>query len=298
VPIVYPQPKLTLTGSDVLVLEADPDAVYIDDGATCNDHMNGDISEAVVVSGTDYPDYKRPGEYHICFDCTNKHGTAADQLCRRVLVHDTTCPACTVTGEPTTAEDPLLIEASFTYTDSGATCSDSLQPGVALTVESTVHSTGLLSPTVETTAANVNTEVVGTYVVEYRAKDAAGNYNDEHCQGAQSYKRYVEVVDTLKPVIGLHLDGRLLQHGAGGVNNPAEEEYSRMLTPDFMTDLASLVAEQGTDALGNAWVTAGIAAVVAGIAAVVFLAVSTRGEATERVRGGVGVVGNADLEFV
>ena len=53
-PIVYPPPILTLTGGDDhLFLEADPTSVYTDAGATCSDTTEGDISEAVIVSGAE-----------------------------------------------------------------------------------------------------------------------------------------------------------------------------------------------------------------------------------------------------
>jgi hypothetical protein len=122
--------------------------------------------------------------------------------------------------------------------------------------------------TVETTNT-VDVDNVGDYVVTYRAMDAAGNYNDGSCEGSQSYERRVKVVDTLKPVIGLHVNGRLIRHGAGGVSdeisggvsNPAEELYANMLAQN-----AALMTEQGTSTQGSAWATAGIVAVVAGVA--------------------------------
>ncbi|MAT60762.1 MAG: hypothetical protein CMH41_03750 [Micrococcales bacterium] len=247
-PIVYPPPAISLAGSDHLFLEANATAVYTDAGAMCSDATDGDISEAVVVSGADYPDYKIPGTYRICFDCTNKYGVLAPKLCRTLAVRDTICPVCTVNP------GPEVVEASFTYTDAGATCSDSLHPGAMLTVE---------------TSNTVNVDVVGDYVVTYRAKDAAGNYNDGSCQGSQSYERHVKVVDTLKPVIGLHMDGKLIHHGAGGVSdgtsgsvsNPAEEYYANMLTQG-----AALMTKQGISTQGSVWVAAGIVAVVAGVA--------------------------------
>jgi hypothetical protein len=248
-PIVYPPPILTLTGGDDhLFLEADPTSVYTDAGATCSDTTEGDISEAVIVSGADYPDYTAPAAYTICYNCKNKHGSSATELCRTIAVRDTTCPVCTINA------GPEVVEASFPYTDTGAKCTDSLHPGVELAV---------------VVQSSVNTEVVGDYQVIYRAQDVAGNFNDGSCQGSAVYSRTVKVVDTLKPVIGLHLDGKLVHHGAGGVSdsgtgalsNPSEQYYKDMLSQE-----AALMAEQHTSATDSAWMAAGILAVVAGVA--------------------------------
>jgi len=247
-PIVSPPPILTLTGGDKLLLEADPTNVYTDAGATCSDTADGDISEAVIVSGADYPDYTAPAAYEICYNCKNKRGSSAPQLCRTISVRDTICPVCTINA------GPEVVEASFPYTDTGAKCTDSLHPGVELLVA---------------VQNSVNTEVVGDYQVTYKAQDAAGNFNDGSCQGSTEYSRTVKVVDTLKPVIGLHLDGKLVHHGAGGVSdtgtgglsNPSEQYYKDMLSQE-----AALMAEQHTSAADSAWMAAGILAVVAGVA--------------------------------
>merc|ERR1711918_301085 len=79
----------------------------------------------------------------------------------------------------------------------------------------------------------VNTEKVGTYVVTYRIKDKAGNWNDGKCKGSKHYKRTVTVKDTLKPVIGQ--------------GNPA----------------AKLMAETSSV---NGWIVGAIASAVAGVA--------------------------------
>ena len=99
----------------------------------------------------------------------------------------------------------------------------------------------------------VNTEKVGTYVVTYRIKDKAGNWNDGKCKGSKHYKRTVTVKDTLKPVIHLKF-GRNTFHkskatdkGVNGQRNPA----------------ARLMAETSSV---NGWIVGAIASAVAGVA--------------------------------
>merc|ERR1712146_763263 len=51
-----------------------------------------------------------------------------------------------------------------------------------------------------------NVDVTGTYVITYRVKDSAGNWNDgqgTNCRGAAQYRRKVTVIDSLKPVLAL-----------------------------------------------------------------------------------------------
>ena len=62
----------------------------------------------------------------------------------------------------------------------------------------------------------MDTTKVGVYTISYRTQDAAGNFNDGPCSGSATYTRTITVVDTLKPVIGLHLGGKLINHGSGG----------------------------------------------------------------------------------
>merc|ERR1712100_416334 len=60
----------------------------------------------------------------------------------------------------------------------------------------------------------------GTYIVTYRAQNTVGLWNDDsNCRGgANTYKRTVTVVDTLKPVITLKYGGSntIVAQGSSG----------------------------------------------------------------------------------
>ena len=71
------------------------------------------------------------------------------------------------------------MEAKSTYTDAGASASDTLDGNLTVTSVSTV-----------------NTDVVGNYSVIYSVSDVNGN-------AADSVVRTVSVVDTTKPLITL-----------------------------------------------------------------------------------------------
>lgn len=179
-------PVLTLHGSDSMQLEA-RHGLYQDQGASCSDSIEGDLSANVYVSGTSFPDLTMPGTYTIHYHCENAKHQSAPPLKRTVVVRDTLCPTCIV------APGPEKIEASFPYTDAGATCTDSLA--------------GALTPT---TYNGVDVEKTGTYTVTYRVKDTSGNWNDGQCTGSKAYVRTVKVIDTLRPVIGLKYAGKLV----------------------------------------------------------------------------------------
>ena len=83
---------------------------------------------------------------------------------------DDTAPVITVTGD-----NPATVELGATYTDAGATASD----------------TDDASPTV-TSSGTVDTDTLGTYTITYTAIDAAGN--------SSTATRTVNVVDTTAPV--------------------------------------------------------------------------------------------------
>jgi len=185
-PTPFMLPVLTMFGSDSIVLEA-RHGLYQDQGASCSDSIEGDISDDVYLSGDSFPELSLPGTYTIHYSCENTKQQAAPPLTRTVVVRDTLCPTCVI------APGPQKIEASFPYTDAGATCTDTLS--------------GVLTPTVYN---GVDVEKTGVYTVTYRVKDGAGNWNDGQCTGTKPYVRTVKVIDTLRPVIGLKYAGKLV----------------------------------------------------------------------------------------
>jgi hypothetical protein len=225
------KPIITILGKDIMTIEATHDANYVDDGATCSDQVDGVISQDVEVSG-DVVNLSKPATYNINYNCKDAAGNKADTIRRRVVVRDTTCPTCVVNGAT-----KVTREASFTYNDAGAVCTDSISLGTNKEV--------VTNP--------VNTEKVGTYVVTYRIKDKAGNWNDGKCTGAKQYKRTVTVKDTLKPVIHLKFGSNTFHKSAAtdkGVNGQANPA-------------AKLMAETSSV---NGWIVGAIASAVAGVA--------------------------------
>jgi hypothetical protein len=216
-----------------MTLEAARGLGYSDQGAGCIDEYGTDLSTHVRVSGAIFPSGWRVGTFQINYDCaTPQTGVSAVTANRTVVVRDTTCPICKVSPGPTT------VETSFPYVDAGAVCSDTVD--------------GVLKNVVVTDTVDVERE--GTYFVTYRALDGAGNWNDGACRGSTKYIRTITVVDTLKPVVALHYNGKILSHshtadyGTNGQPNPAVAKYGSFMEEAGRSIFITLVAAIGIGA--------------------------------------------------
>merc|ERR1712188_262661 len=191
-------PIIQILGSDQMTLEATHQGNYIDDGATCSDQVDGVISQNVEVSG-DVVNLSKVGTYTITYNCKDSANNAAPAARRTVVVAQTSCPRCHVFGFPT-----VKHEASFPYADAGAACSDVIDG----TTATECYAQWPNNPTQvsnDCTARLVDTETTGTYIIEYKATNTVGLTNtDDHCRGGPiEYKRTVNVLDTLRPIISL-----------------------------------------------------------------------------------------------
>jgi hypothetical protein len=113
-------PIIDLMGPEVRTLEASLTEEYLDDGATCSDHVDGVLSHAVEVSGS-VVNRRVPGNYTIKYDCQDLSGNVANQVTRTVVVEDDDCPVITMEGD-----EVVELESGFQWIDPGATATDSL----------------------------------------------------------------------------------------------------------------------------------------------------------------------------
>merc|ERR1712167_426368 len=124
-------PIIQILGSDQMTLEATHQGNYIDDGATCSDQVDGVISQNVEVSG-DVVNLSKVGTYTITYNCKDSANNAAPAATRTVVVAQTSCPKCTIAGTgAVTNSHNIVHEASFPYTDPGASCSDVIDGDVS-----------------------------------------------------------------------------------------------------------------------------------------------------------------------
>ncbi len=161
-------PVITVLGSNPTTVEAG--TTYTDAGATALDNYDGDITSS--ISTTNPVNTAVLGTYTVTYTVSDSSGNS-DTETRTVTVVDTIAPVLTVLGS-----NPTTVEAGTTYTDAGATATDSFE--------------GDLTSSISTTNP-VNTAVLGTYTVTYTVSDSSGN--------SDTATRTVTVVDTIDPVI-------------------------------------------------------------------------------------------------
>ena len=148
-------PIITLKGEPEITIEAG--YVYSDQGATATDAGDGDLSEAIKITGE--VDSYNPGSYEIRFDVEDSAGNEALTITRTVIVVDTTHPVITLAGEVM-----VKLVVGSNYEDEGATATDSLD--------------GDLTPQIKVTG-KVDVNKVGEYLIKYSVVDAAGNSSAE-----------------------------------------------------------------------------------------------------------------------
>jgi len=167
---------VTLVGDQTMFIESSR-KTYIDQGATGHDNVDGQIR--IRSKGADKVNLAILGNYKVKYTCTNSVGMKTIKE-RIVIVHHADCPACQLV-----AESSETIEASFPFVDHAKLeCADFMN-------------------VTKRVSGRVNVERAGTYVVTYSATDESGNTNE--CKGNYpKLTRRITVVDTLKPVIGLH----------------------------------------------------------------------------------------------
>ena len=162
-------PVITLLGDDPVTIEVGD--TYTDAGATATDNYDGDITSSIeTVSNVDTAVV---GTYTVRYNVSDASGNAALEVTRTVTVVDTTIPVITLLGD-----DLVILEVGVTYTDAGATATDNYDGDITSSIE---------------TISNVDTAIVGTYVVTYDVSDANGN-------AAVTVTRTVIVEDNLSAV--------------------------------------------------------------------------------------------------
>jgi uncharacterized repeat protein (TIGR01451 family) len=158
-------PVITLNGDNTATVECHTS--YTDPGATAFDAC---LNASVPVTTSGSVDVNTPGTYTITYTATD--GGRTSTATRVVTVVDTIPPTITINGA-----NPVTVECHTSYTDAGATASDSCAGSLAVT-----------------TSGSVNVNIPGTYTITYTATDGP------HTTTAT---RSVVVLDTIAPVITL-----------------------------------------------------------------------------------------------
>ena len=161
-------PTITILGDNPVTIEAG--STYNDAGATATDNYNNDVTSSITVSST--VDSNTIGSYTVTYTVSDASGNQATAV-RTVIVEDSTPPTIALIGS-----NPVSVEAGSSYTDAGATATDSYDGDLTASI---------------TTTSDVDINTVGTYTVTYAVSDSSAN--------SATASRTVNVVDTTAPVI-------------------------------------------------------------------------------------------------
>ena len=170
-------PVMMLNGNSSTTIQgATP---YIDAGVSITDNFDSTsvLMSRLQVTGLNLVNTSRPAGtgFLISYAVSDTSGNKAHSLTRTVTVIDTIPPVITITGN-----NFVTVEAATSYTDAGATATDTLDGTDAVTSTNDVN---LYPP---------STPI--DYSVVYNAQDNAGNQ-------ATPQTRTVHVIDTTPPVI-------------------------------------------------------------------------------------------------
>ncbi len=157
--------QLEVTGQSPMTLEVFD--TYIEQGAV----ITGDnaSSYTLVISGT--VNTNLLGEYIITYNVIDENLDIVKTSTRVVNVVDTTNPEIVLRGDSI-----INIEVFGTYSEHGVIVTDNFDLNPNLVISGTV-----------------DTDVVGTYIIEYSVTDLSGNQTIE--------TRTVNIVDTTKPTV-------------------------------------------------------------------------------------------------
>ncbi|HYH97424.1 choice-of-anchor A family protein, partial [Hyalangium sp.] len=144
-------PTVTLNGLANAALECG--AAYTDSGATAADQCSGNLSGAIVKTGT--VNAAVPGTYVLRYNVRDGANRAAPEVSRVVTVRDTTLPTLTLNGSAS-----VTLACGAPYTDPGATANDTCS--------------GNLTPNI-TVTSNLDRTRAGQYTTTFRVADPAGN---------------------------------------------------------------------------------------------------------------------------
>ncbi|MFL5350791.1 MAG: immunoglobulin-like domain-containing protein [Hyalangium sp.] len=167
-------PELYLNGATSPSLECKVDT-YVEQGAVANDLCSGDLSKAVLISGT--VNTSAPGAYPVRYSVQDGQGLVTEKV-RDVHVVDTRPPTITLNGSAT----PQMECSRDAIVALGATASDSCAGDITSRI---------------TISGTENIVAPGTYPITYNVKDPSGN-------AAAGVTRSVTVMDTKAPVVTIN----------------------------------------------------------------------------------------------
>jgi PKD repeat protein len=162
------KPVITLIGNDTIYIQQC--GTYTEPGYAALDNVDGDITLNVNVVNNINPSVD--GVYFITYNVDDHNGNSADEVIRVVVVeNDQVAPQLTLNGNQVVE---LAVYSAF------------IDPGYLADDVCSGIDTVIISGTIDTA-------MVGTYMLTYKATDMAGN--------TTTLTRTVNVVDTIAPIL-------------------------------------------------------------------------------------------------
>lgn len=217
-------PSITLSGSSTHSVECS--VTYTDAGVSAvSDNIDQTLSVNDVVT-VNSVNTSTTGSYAVSYsieDAAGNTGTAT----RTVTVQDTVAPTLALVGDSV-----VDVVYGDTYTDAGATVTESCDSSILVT-----------------TSGTVDTNTVGTYTLTYSASDDAGN-------SATQITRTVNVtfpLSQIESVVGTKKGFKMiLENGAEKIVslfNEKTDEKSKVITFDEHPDLVFVLRGNGKTAV-------------------------------------------------
>lgn len=165
------KPIISMIGSSPIFVEVK--STYTDSGATASDFYFGNFTPFIVSNSN--VNINKVGTYTVTYDVTDSSGNAATTVTRTVNVRDTQKPVITLS-----TPDTIYINVFSVFNAPTVTVTDNYYNGLSYSVS----------------GGPVNTNIIGTYVLNYNATDSSGNV-------ANTKKLTVIVQDTKAPTVFL-----------------------------------------------------------------------------------------------
>lgn len=148
------RPVIALAGNNPMTLEWP--TPYVEPGYTATDVCAGDLTNAVVVTGS--VNNNAVGAYTLHYNVSDPSGNPAEEKTRTVNVVDTAPPAITLSG------GNVAVEVGTAYVEPGYTATDNYDGEITASV---------------TVSGEVNPTVPDTYILSYNVSDSSGNPAEE-----------------------------------------------------------------------------------------------------------------------
>lgn len=211
-------PTITLNGETNIILSHG--TTFDDPGATAYDIFDGDITNLIIAESD--VDENIVGMYSILYTVQDSNSNEAS-VSRSVVVVDTSSPLLTLNGLQN-----IYIDVFSDFTDPGASAYDVVDGDITSSIQVYGYE-------------DVDSSVVGNYVIRYVITDSAGN--------TTSKERTIYVQDNEKPVITLNGESTVsvkqhTQYVDDGAN--AVDNYDGNITSKIVIDNVVNTEELGT----------------------------------------------------